>query len=298
MAQESHNRRRGEPIDRVTPETFDRLDALSRPLAERVLQRAIALHHDEVHGPDRLSRDQLDQIARELGIDPAFVQMALADELTAHRDQPARSIRERILAPDRITAGRVVESDQAEIEKAIIQWLRGAEGFRPRAKTGSGYVWERDDRWTTKLRVGLSSQAGSLRTLRTVTHRHTDLGDGRQLVELDADARIVSNTGGGLVAGFGALSILAGISVAVGVPEGNDVVQFLSAMVPTATVGITAGLITAKAWAANIRKGINRALDGISSPELYNQPVRGGRRRAGIAKILDDIGDAIEDVFD
>jgi hypothetical protein len=223
--------------------------------------------------------------------------MALVDELEAHRGQQTHSLRERILAPDRITAGRIVESDQATTEKSIIQWLRGAEGFRPRAKTGSGYVWERDDHWSTKLRMGIQSQPGSLRGLKTVTHRHTDLGDRRQLVELDADAKIVSTTGAGIMAGFGAMSIVGGVAAAMGFAGGNDVAQFLSAMIPTATVGIGAGLITAKAWASSIRNGINRALDGISSPELY-QDRRKGRRKTGIAKVLDDIGDAIEDIFD
>lgn len=298
MAQEHQDRRRSDPAERVTSETFDRLDALSRPLAERVLRRAIELHHDQIHGPDRISREQLDQIATELGIEPEYVQMALIDELEAHTDAPSRSLRERILAPDRISAGRIMESDRAETEKAIIRWLRGVEGFRPRARTGSGYVWERDDHWSTKLRIGLQSQPGRLRGLKTVTHRHTDLGDGRQLVELDADARIVSNTGAGLIAGFGALSIAGGVAAAAGVAGGNDVAQFLAAMVPTASVGLAAGLITAKSWAASIRGGINRALDGISSPELYERLDKRGRRKSGFARILDDIGEAIEDIFD
>jgi hypothetical protein len=145
--------------------------------------------------------------------------------------------------------------------------------------------------------MGIQSQPGSLRGLKTVTHRHTDLGDRRQLVELDADAKIVSTTGAGIMAGFGAMSIVGGVAAAMGFAGGNDVAQFLSAMIPTATVGIGAGLITAKAWASSIRNGINRALDGISSPELY-QDRRKGRRKTGIAKVLDNIGDAIEDIFD
>lgn len=283
-------------MDRVTPDTFDRLDALSRPLAERVLQRAIELHHDDVHGPDRITRDQLDQIAKELGIEPEYVEAALVAELTTRRDSPPRSLRERMLAPDRISGGRVIDADKETIERSIIEWLRAQEGFRPRAQTGSGYVWERDDHWATKLRLGLSSNKGPLRGLRTITHRHTDLGDGRHLVELDADARVISRTGAGLIGGFGAASVLGGVAAAAGISGGNDLAQFLSVMGPTALTGLTAGLITAKAWAAQIRRGIDRALDGISSPELHSRD-RKGRRKTGFAKVLDDIGDAIDDVF-
>lgn len=298
MAQEYSDRARHDLSEGVPSDAFDRLDALSRPLAERVLQRAIELHHDELHGPDRVTREQLDQIAGELGIEAHFVEMALADELETTRDRPARSVRERVLAPDRISGGRVLDSDRASTEKAIIEWLRKAEGFRPRARTGSGYVWERDDHWATKLRIGISSQPGSLRGVKTVTHRHTDLGDGRQLVELDADAKVASTVGTGLMAGFGALSVAGGAVTAAIVPGGNDLAQFLAAMVPTATVGIAAGMITAKTWASGIRRGIDRALDGISAPELWRGRKGKGRRKRGFAEVLDDLGDAIEDIFD
>ncbi len=300
MTQEQEGKHPRPPVDRVTPDTFDRLDALSRPLAERVLNRAIALHHDEVHGPDRITRKQLDQIAKELGIEPEFVQAALVAELETGNDADAHSIKALLLAPDRITGGRIVEADRSTVERSIIEWLRGEEGFRPRTKTGSGYKWERDDHWATKLRMSVGGSKPSLRGLKTVTHRRTDLGDGRHLVELDADAKVVSMTGAGIIAGFGAASVLGGVAAAAGIAGGNDLAQFLAAMVPTAATGLAAGLITTKTWAASIRRGIDRALDGISSPELHHSRRRKTKRnrKTGIARVLDDIGDAIEDLFD
>lgn len=298
MTQRQDGTPRREPVERITPETFDRLDALSRPLAERVLQRAIELHHDDVHGPDRITRGQLDQIARELGIEPEYVQRALVSELETSQDSDPKSVRERVLAPERISGGRIVEADRQTVERSIIEWLRGQEGFKPRARTGSGYTWERDDHWATKMRMALGGNRASLRGLKSVTHRHTDLGDGRHLVELDADAKIISNTGAGLIAGFGAASVLGGVAAAAGVPGGNDLAQFLTAMVPTALTGLAAGLITAKAWAHSVRNAIDRALDGISSPELYHRSRAGTQtKRTGIARVLDDIGDAIDDLF-
>ena len=211
-------------------------------MAERVLNRAIALHHDEVHGPDRITRKQLDQIAKELGIEPEFVQAALVAELETGNDADAHSIKALLLAPDRITGGRIVEADRSTVERSIIEWLRGEEGFRPRTKTGSGYKWERDDHWATKLRMSVGGSKPSLRGLKTVTHRRTDLGDGRHLVELDADAKVVSMTGAGIIAGFGAASVLGGVAAAAGIAGGNDLAQFLAAMVPTAATGLAAGL--------------------------------------------------------
>jgi hypothetical protein len=277
-------------------EAMDRLDALSRPLAERVLQRAIELHSQDQLGPERLTRSQLDQIASELGIDPKYISAALVSELETTADLPGRSLRERVFAPDRITGGQIVHGDAATIEKAIINWLRSAEGFRPRAKTGTGYTWERDDHWATKMRLTLGDKqgTGSLRGLKTITHRHTDTGDGRHLVELDADTRVVSWTAAGIAGGTTVLGVIGG-TVAALAGSGSDVAEFLMVSLPTATVGISAGLITAKAWASSIRKGLDRALDGIASPELFRKRKN---RKTGIAKVLDEIGDKLDDIFD
>jgi hypothetical protein len=279
-------------------ETSDRLDALSRPLAERVLQRAIELHSQDQLGPERLTRTQLDQIASELGIDPAYITQAITAELQTEAKAPEMTLRERVFAPDRITGGQIIHGDQATVEKSIIQWLRGAEGFKPRARTGSGYRWERDDHWATKLRLTLGdkSSTGSLRGLKTITHRHTDMGDGRHLVELDADTRIVSWTAGGVAAGGAVLAVAGGATTAA-LGSGSNVFDFLVVAIPTATVGVSASLITAKAWASSIRRGIDRALDGIATPELFKSR-RGKKRKSGIAKVLDDIGDKLEDIFD
>jgi hypothetical protein len=277
-------------------EAMDRLDALSRPLAERVLQRAIELHSQDQLGPDRLTRSQLDQIASELGIDPKYISAALVSELETTADLPGRSLRERVFAPDRITGGQIIHGDAATVEKAIINWLRSAEGFRPRAKTGTGYTWERDDHWATKMRLSLGDKqgTGSLRGLKTITHRHTDTGDGRHLVELDADTRVVSWTAAGIAGGTTVMGVLGGTVAALS-GSGSDVADFLMVSLPTATIGISAGLITAKAWASSIRKGLDRALDGIASPELFRKRKN---RKSGIAKVLDDIGDKLDDIFD
>lgn len=276
--------------------TFDRLDALSRPLAERVLQRAIEFHSEDQFGPDRLTRSQLDQIASELGIHPKYITAALASELETAHDVPSRSLRERMFAPDRITGGQIILGDRATVEKAIINWLRAAEGFRPRSKTGTGYRWERDDHWATKLRLSLGDKqgTGSLRGIKTVTHRHTETGDGRHLVELDADTRVVSWTAAG-IAGVTAFAGVIGGAVAAAAGSGSNLADFVAVALPTAGVGITAALITAKTWASAIRGGIDRALDGIASPELFRKRKQ---RKTGLAKVLDDIGDKLDDIFD
>jgi len=173
------------------------------------------------------------------------------------------------------------------VERWIITWLRGHEGFAPRSKTGSGYRWERDDHWATKVRIALSpSGGGGLQGMRTVTHRRTDIGDAHQLVELDIDAALISTVAKGIAGGAIGLGTVGGIAAALGT---GDAATFLAAFLPTVAVGLSAAIITAKSWAGTLRRGLDRALDAITSPELHAI-----RRRTGV---LGDISKAIETLF-
>jgi hypothetical protein len=268
-----------------------RLDALSRPLAERVLRRAIELQQEVDSGPERISRESLDQIAAELGIAPAIVQEALRGELETSSDSNSRSgLR---LVPQRVTGGRVVTGTSQEVRHQISSWMTRHEGLRPRSPAqGGGVRWEKDDRWRTALRQGLklSQGTGSLRRLPGVVHRQTEINAGEHLVELDADTGIVSRTAvivGGTLAAAGAA---AGGAVAAGIPGGPDLLQFLAGFVPLVAVGVGSAITIARSWTASIRRGIDRALDGIAHP-----PHQVSSAKPGWARVLDDVADVVDD---
>ncbi|MFO7549529.1 MAG: hypothetical protein R6X29_11780 [Acidimicrobiia bacterium] len=278
------------------PDTGDahlasRLDALSRPLAERVLRRAIELQQEADSGPERISRESLDQIACELGIAPAMVQEALRGELETSFDSSRRTgLR---LAPDRVAGGRVVTGSSQQVTNQITSWMTRHEGLRPRSPApGGGVRWEKDDRWRTALRQGLklSQGTGSLRRLPSIVHRQTEVNAGEHLVELDADIGAVSRTAaivGGTLAAAGAA---AGGAVAAGVPGGSDLFQFLVGFVPLAAVGLGSAITIARTWTTSIRRGIDRALDGIAHPPSLASPAK-----PGWARVLDDVADVVDD---
>jgi hypothetical protein len=290
----------GESVDRLpdSDSIGDRLDALSRPLAERVLKRAIELHHDDVHGPDRIARTTLEDIASELGVAPEYVRRALAEELETHQ-HPPRSIRERVLAPDRVTGGRIVSLDEAAARASIVAWMGGQEGLRPRTRVGDGVRWEKDRHWTTQLRLGLgrSDATGALRNVPSVTHRQTVISESEQLVELDADTRIISQVAAGVGGGLTAAGLIGGIVTAAAMSGGPDALQFLIPFAPAAVVGIGTALIIAKSWLVAVRSGIGRALDGIANPTIREaRRRRHSDRKSGISRVLQDIADALDDL--
>lgn len=274
----------------------DRLDALSRPLAERVLRRAIALQQESDHGPETISRRALEQIAGELGIDEAAVVAALRDELESGVE--AGSGRWRRIAPERVTGGRVVDGDRAEVTDAVVRWMTRHEGMRPRSRAaGGGIRWEKDDRWRTALRQGLklSRGTGTLRNLPSVVHRQTAIGVDEHLVEIDADTAIVGRTAAAVGGGLAAAGAVAGGAVAAGIGGGPDIVQFLAGFVPLAAAGAGSALAIARSWTSSVRKSIERALDGISNPDLQG---RSGRPKPAWARALDDVADVVDDLLD
>jgi hypothetical protein len=73
-------------------------------------------------------------------------------------------------------------------------------------------------------------------------------------------------------------------------------VQFLVPAAPAAVVGAGVAVTIGRAWTASIRRGIERALDGIASPQLGRRKTK--RRKSTIERLVDSAKDAIDDVFD
>ena len=277
---------------------------MSKPLADRVIRRAIELHSAQEHGPATMSRASIDQVAAELGVSPEFVDRAIAEELQT-ATSGALTPMERIFAPRMMRGGTVVHAPAATVQRDIVAWLTAQEGLRPRSKSRGGIQWERDDHWTTKLSLGLGTDGNkALRGMRRVTHHQTEVGEDAHLVEIEVDSSIISKVGVGLLAGFGALGVFNGTFLAVGVADTGamaDIVQFIAGLGGTTAVGLAAGMITARVWASNVRDGLERALDGIAHPELFKRHSRRRSRRnkrTGFIDRVEDVLDEFKDILD
>lgn len=287
------------PARRADDDLVRRLDELSRDDAERVLERAFRLQAER-HDVTTLSRGQLEAIADELGLDPSIVSRALDEEMAVPADPVAPP---GWLGPRRISARREVAGSEAEVADHIVAWMENEEGLRPVARTGDGIRWERDTHWATATRLAFGSQGTkSLRGMPEIVHTQLSLGDDRQVVEIDVDTsriRVAASVVGGSIAAAGALTgaIMASVTGEVGL--------VFAGAVPGVAVGAGSALVTARVWASSIAAGVSRALDGISHPELYRR--RSGwwsrtRRqqtpRRGFEKLVDDVSDALDRLFD
>ena len=58
-------------------------------------------------------------------------------------------------------------------------------------------------------------------------------------------------------------------------------------------------LTVAKGWASSVRKGLQRAVDGITHPELYETGTQSSNDWWGrLKRDLADLAEDIEDIFD
>lgn len=244
-----------------------RLAALSPEAVEQVIRRALQLQDaDRQQAVTRLSPQDLEAIAGELGVPDRYVRRALEEVLAAGPPRPQRGV-ERLLAPRRLGGGRVVDAAPDVAAAAVASWLRRDEGLVLRGRSGSGERWEPDRHLLTAIRQGLrlGRGTGTLRGLPGgVTARVVEVRPGRQLVAVEADTSVVTRAGVAVAAGGTALGGVVGAVVASGMPGGNDLLQALAGFAPVAGVGLVAARVTARTWLRRVRHGLERALDGIA----------------------------------
>jgi hypothetical protein len=217
----------------------------------------------------------------------------------------APQVRSGILGPDRLVDRVTVRGSAEEVDDSIHGWLEREEGLRPVARVDDGLRWEPDRHWTTSTRLAFGSQSTkALRGMPEVIHRRTPLADEEQIVELEVATDRIRTTALGLGAGLSVAGIGGGIATAFGVAGGSDLAQFAAVAVPMLAVAGGTALITARAWTSSIRRGISRALYGIAHPELHRRSSRRRnyaekrRRRSGFQRLVDEVADALDDLFD
>jgi hypothetical protein len=237
MTQEFLTRRERE--QRASDELAEQLDALSRPLAERALGRAIELDGEAraaaEAAADTIDYDELRDIALEVGISEDSLKKALLAELNTEKDHGARPV-ERAIVPDTVRGGMIVPGLAEEVVQRLGEYLQRVEGFEERRRLGPATEWtpKNASRWPAQTW--------------TVTQGRDD----RQLVEIDLKTGTARKTFWRWVTGIVILSFL------FGTPLGGLV-----------GLGIfVAGVVAVVGWIKRLgrkaRRSINRALGAMA----------------------------------
>jgi hypothetical protein len=238
MTQESLSRAQRE--ERASEALAAQLDSLSRPLADRVLGKAIELDHEAREAAEAAAEtidyDTLREIALEVGISEDSLKKALLQELDTEKDHNARPV-ERATVPDVVRGGLIVPGGPEEIGARLRDFFERMEGFVQEAGSEMRSTWRGPSGGRTNQRVGTW----------TVRQGHGN----RQLVEVDVETAAVRKRAWRWIIGIAVLSLLFGNAF------GSLVV--LGVMI--------AGIVTVVGWVKRVarraRRGINRALNSL-----------------------------------
>lgn len=231
---------RREREQRASDELAEQLDALSRPLAERVLGRAIELDHDAraaaEAAADTIDYDMLRDVALEVGISEESLKKALLEELDTEKDHGARPV-ERATVPDAVRGGMIVPGLAGEVAQRLADYLERVEGLEHRRQSGPMSEWA-----PPRPKDARPAQTW------TVTQNRQD----RHLVEIDVE------TGSARKTFWRWMMALVVISFVFGTPLGGLI-----------GLGIfVAGVVAVVGWIKRIgrkaRHSINRALSAVA----------------------------------
>ena len=235
--------------------------------ADRILRRAIELQTDEsTHSVEPINRDRLVRMAGELNVEPDFLLRALAEhQAGVSLDDRLDTIWQKVLAPDKILATRIVRGTNKGVEAAAENWFRNHEGLRPRRHLQDGILWEKDSHPITSIRMGLKlgQGTGALRDTRGVTHRVREVKAGEQLVSIEANTAGLRKTGQALLA-TGAVATVGAVGIGSAAFGGPLEPATLALALSTFTVFTASTIFGVRMAFDRLKRGINRALDAVS----------------------------------
>lgn len=243
----------------MTRDETDRV--LPRAALQRVLERATSLQSEGGLDDDGVSESRIMEIAREVGIDPAHLRQALAEERARLPMQESDSgVVLDALGPATVSAQRVVPGTPAAVLAKLDAWMPRMESLSPLRRVGDRVSWEpRHDPLGNFFRaLGMGGRRFDLVRLDQVVASVTAVDDGRSVVRFDAEAfaaRRAQRTSALLI-----FLVLALVGVGLSVPIA--VLANTTAIVGPALAGVAAfvGGIGYASWRA-IRRGYRTMVD-------------------------------------
>ncbi|MGI8401915.1 MAG: hypothetical protein ACR2NS_10000 [Gemmatimonadaceae bacterium] len=189
---------------------------LDRQALERVLARAAELQGtgSMPDSTDLLSETQLRDIGKDVGLSPATISQALAEERTRINVPEERGLVAQIAGAGFATATRTIAGTPREVLASIDTWMSREECLQVQRRFADRITWEPQRGLFGKLKrtVNISGRAYYLVDAREISATVLPVDANRVVVRLDADihpsrARRVGL--GGLVVGAG--GVFAGL---------------------------------------------------------------------------------------
>lgn len=192
---------------------------LDRAALERVLARASELSSLASDAPEGMTEAQLIEIGKEVGLAPATLRQAMAEERTRVVLAEETGFEARVMGPAAVSVTRAISHPPDAILAALEEWMRSDYRMQVKRRFGNRRTWEQKGGVFAELDRSLrgNQAAATLAKSTEVAATVSAIGDGRTAVRLDAD---ISNLRGqrrnGGIALTGVGMVIGTMSVVVG----------------------------------------------------------------------------------
>ncbi|MDE3153331.1 MAG: hypothetical protein KGL93_13890 [Gemmatimonadota bacterium] len=244
------------------------LPPLDRAALERVIARAAELQARTTDTADAMTDDQIIALGREVGLSPAYLRQALAEERT-RRSQPATG--GLLLGSAALSAERTVRGTAPEVFAALDVWMQKEEWFQIKRQFPDRIVWEprRDFEGGIRRLLNVGGRGYALSSATDVGATVVPADDGRVLVRLDADlgaARrgALGGMAGGVAGGVVTSGILFALHFAAAAAAG-PVVAF-------SAIGYFGARSSFSAKVARVQLVLEQLLDRLERGERADNP--------------------------
>lgn len=198
---------------------------VSRAALERVLARAAELQtaSGEEPEPDALTEAQVVDLGREVGLSPAAIRQALAEERSRLAPLPADAgMLSRVLGGSRVGTQRVIRGTPSRLLETLDRWMQRDELLRVVRQRSETLVWEPTRGILGNLRRAFGGGDYALFRANMISATAVAVDDKSSLVRLEADfsalrgAIVRRSVSGGLVGGaFTAIAVVANVMLPV-----------------------------------------------------------------------------------
>ncbi|MGH7669358.1 MAG: hypothetical protein ACRENQ_07665, partial [Gemmatimonadaceae bacterium] len=242
---------------------------LDRAALERVIARAAELQARTSDAAETMTEDQIIALGREVGLSPAYLRQALAEE-RSHRGPPT-AVHGLLRGPALLSAERTVRGTAGEVFAALDIWMQREEWLQIKRQFPDRMVWEprHDFEGNVRRLLNVGGRGYALSKATDVGATAVPADEGRVLVRLDADlsGHRRSSLGGmaaGATAGLASGGVLLVLNFAV-----------LAAAAPVVLLGGVGYVAARTAYAkvaARVQLTLDQMLDRLERGERADNP--------------------------
>jgi hypothetical protein len=249
---------------------------LDRQAVERVLARAAELQGGATgdEASDLISEAQIIEIGKEVGLTPAILNQALAEERTRVHLPEERGFFAQFAGGGFATATRTVAGNQRAILAEIDSWMQRQECLSVQRRFSERITWEPQRGVLAAIKRGVNAGGRGYHLMRAAQVSATVLtvDEKRVVVRLDADLTAIRKTRleVGAFLGGGGLLGAAGLGFALTIASVPFLLAAILGAVPLA-VGGAAGYYVVRAHRsllASAQLALEQILDRIEHREL------------------------------